>query len=263
MTDVQNPAMNTEITALIIFGCVVGAVFIGRALSRPLPEEHLSADTKETVKLAMGLLATMSALLLGLLVASAKGSYDNARSQVIQMAAKAVFLDRVLTGYGPETAETRTRLRDAVEEVAHRSMQPPKANTRISLAPDTEAGNAIYLAIQQLTPSDEMQRNLKTQATTLALELGQLRTLLVTESISSISKPPLIVVVSWLVVIFLSFSVIAPRNATATTALMISALAAAAAIFLILELDRPFSGVLRISNEPMLNVLRQLAKLTQ
>jgi len=105
-----------------------------------------------------------------------------------------------------------------------------------------------------------MQRNLKAQATTLAVELGQLRTLLVAESISSISKPLLIVVVCWLVVIFLSFAVIAPRNAIAATALMISALSAAAAIFLILELDRPFSGVLRISNEPVLNVLSQLAK---
>jgi len=62
--------MDTEITSLLIFGCVVGAVLMGRALSRRLPKDHLTADTKETVKLAMGLLATMSALLLGLLVAS-------------------------------------------------------------------------------------------------------------------------------------------------------------------------------------------------
>ena len=121
--------MNTEVISLIIFGCVVGAVLIGRTLARFLPSEHLSADTKETVKLAMGLLATMSALLLGLLVASAKGSYDNARNDVIQMAAKVVFLDRVLAGYGPETAETRALLREAVEELAHRSMQPPRVNT--------------------------------------------------------------------------------------------------------------------------------------
>ena len=236
---------------------------MGRALSRRLPEDHLSADTKETVKLAMGLLATMSALLLGLLVASAKASYDNARSDVIQMAAKVVFLDRVLTGYGPETAEARARLREAIEQMAHRSMQPPKANTPVNLAPNTQVGNAIYLAIQHLTPNDDMQRSLKAQATTLAVELGQLRTLLVAESISSISKPLLIVVGFWLVVIFLSFSLIAPHNATATFALIISAVSAATAIFLVLELDRPFSGLLRISNEPMLNVLSQLERSTQ
>ena len=121
----------------------------------------------------------------------------------------------------------------------------------------------LYPAIQQLTPHNETQRNLKAQATTLAVELGQLRTLLVAESISSISKPLLIVVSFWLVVIFLTFSLIAPRNGTATFALMISAVSVATAIFLILELDRPFSGLLRISNEPMLNVLSQLEKSIQ
>ena len=254
--------MNTEIISLVIFGCVVGAVLMGRALSRRLPADHLSADTKETVKLAMGLLATMSALLLGLLVASAKGSYDNARNEVIQMAAKVVFLNRVLSGYGPEAEEVRARLHEAVEETANR-MQPVRANTSVNLAPNTQAGNVLYLAIQQLTPHDEMQRSLKAEATTLALELGQLRTLLVAESISSIAKPLLIVVSFWLVIIFLSFSLIAPHNATATFALIVSAVSVATAIFLILELDRPFSGLLRIPNEPMRNVLSQLEKSTQ
>jgi hypothetical protein len=252
--------MNTEVISLIIFGCVAGAVLIGRTLARLVPEDNLSVDTKEAVKLAMGLLATMSALLLGLLVASAKGSYDKARSDVIQMAAKVVFLDRVLAGYGPDTAETRAKLRDAVEELAHRSTQLPQAHRRFILAPNTQSGNAIYLAIQHLSPHDEMQRNLKAQATTLALELAQLRTLLIAESIPSVSKPLVIVLVCWLVVIFASFSLLAPRNAIATTALMISALSTAAAIFLILELDRPFGGVLGISKEPLLNVLSQLTQ---
>jgi hypothetical protein len=178
------------------------------------------------------------------------------------MAAKVVFLDRVLTGYGPETAKARARLHEAVEETARR-MRPIRTNTPVNLAPNAQTGNATYLAIQQLTPHDEMQRSLKAEATTLALDLGQIRTLLVAESISSISKPLLIVVSFWLVVIFLSFSLIAPHNTTATFALIVSAVAAATAIFLVLELDRPFSGLLRISNEPMLNVLSQLEKSTQ
>lgn len=252
--------MNTEIISLGILGCVVGAVLIGSVLRRILPEDHFSTDTKETVKLAMGLLATMAALLLGLLVASAKSSHDNARSEVIQMAAKVVFLDRVLTGYGPESAEVRALLRNAIEQLAHHSTQLPNVNTHVNLAPDRQAGNAIYLAIQQLTPRDEMQRNLKAQATTLAVELGQHRTLLMAQSIPSISMPLLVVVVCWLVVIFAGFSVIAPRNVISTTALMVSALSAAAAIFLILELDRPFSGLLRISNQPVMNVLEHLGK---
>jgi len=179
------------------------------------------------------------------------------------MAAKVVFLNRVLTGYGPETSEARAVLRNAIEQLAHRAMEPPRANTRANPGLNTQAGNALYPAIQQLTPYNETQRNLKAQATTLAVELGQLRTLLVAESISSISKPLLIVVSFWLVIIFLSFSLIAPHNGTATFALVVSAVAAATAIFLVLELDRPFSGLLRIPNEPVLNVLSQLEKSTQ
>jgi hypothetical protein len=178
------------------------------------------------------------------------------------MAAKIVFLNRVLTGYGPEAEDVRARLHEAVEDTANR-MRPIRTNAPVNLAPNTQAGNAFYIAIQQLTPHDEMQRSLKAQATTLAVELGQIRTLLVAESISSISKPLLIVVSFWLVVIFLTFSLIAPHNGTATFALMISAVSAATAIFLILELDRPFSGLLRISNEPMLNLLSQLEKSTE
>ncbi len=252
--------MSTEIISLIILGCVAGAVLVGSTVRRILPEDHLSADTKETVKLAMGLLATMAALLLGLLVASAKSSHDNARSEVIQMAAKVVFLDRVLRGYGPETAEARAMLRSAVEQLAHHSTQVPNATGPANLAPDPQTGNALYLAIQRLTPRDDMQGNLKSQAATLALELGEHRTLLMAQSIPSISMPLLVVVVCWLVVIFMGFSVIAPRNSTATAALMVSALSAAAAIFLILELDRPFSGLLRLSNEPVTNVLNRLEK---
>lgn len=94
--------MNTTLTALIVFGCLIGAVLLGRTLRRLLPEGHLAADSRDAIKLAMGLVATMSALVLGLLVSSAKGSYDTERSEVIQMAAKVAFLDRVLAIYGPE-----------------------------------------------------------------------------------------------------------------------------------------------------------------
>src|SRR5262249_30256233 len=104
------------------------------------------------------------------------------------------------------------------------------------------------------------QRSLKTQAVNLAMDLAQVRTLLVVQSISSISKPMLVVVVAWLIVIFVSFSLLAPSNATANLALAVAALAVAGAIFLILELDRPFGGLIRISNEPLLTALNHPTK---
>ena len=251
--------MNTTVTALIVFGCLVGAVLLGRSLRRLLPEDHLTADSRDTIKLAMGLVATMTALVLGLLVSSAKGAYDTKRSEVIEMAAKVAFFDRVLTNYGPEAAGARSGFHEVVKD-AVRQMWPGEAGAPAHLAPDMRAGNAVYSAIEGLSPHDDTQRKLKEEAITLATDFAQLRSLLVAQSVASISMPMLIILVSWLVVIFLGFSVLAPPNATVMFALMVSALAVSGAIFLILELDQPFAGLIRISSEPMLNALSQLAK---
>jgi Protein of unknown function (DUF4239) len=251
--------MNTILTAGIVFGCLIGAVVLGRILRRLLPEDHLTADSRDTIKLAMGLVATMSALVLGLLVSSAKGSYDTERSEVIQMAAKVAFLDRLLSVYGLEAVEARARFHEAVK-VAIGQMWPEQAGRPGKLGPDTQAGNSVYAAVQDLSPHDDTQRKLKDQATTVATDLGQLRSLLLAQAVASISKPMLIILVTWLVVIFLGFSVLAPPNPTVLFALMVSALAVSGAIFLILELDQPFAGVIRISSEPMVNALHQSEK---
>jgi hypothetical protein len=255
----DNTPMNTTLSAVIVFGCLIGAVLVGRILRRVLPENHLSADSRDVVKLAMGLVATMSALVLGLLVSSAKGSYDTERSEVIQMASKVAFLDRLLALYGPEAANARAQLRDAVAEAVQR-IWPGDARLPARLAPNTQAGNVLYVTIQSLSPHDDMQRSLKAQAATVGTDVGQVRSLLAAQTVPSISKPMLIILVSWLVVIFLGFSVLAPPNATTILALMFSALAVSGAIFLILELDQPFAGLIRISSEPMLNALHQLTK---
>ena len=251
--------MNATLTAAIVLACLLAAVWIGMQLRRFLPGVHLSPDSKDTVKLAMGLVATMSALLLGLLVSSAKTSYDSTRSQVMQRAAKFALLGRVLAIYGPPAAGARGELHALIEE-ATRRMWPDEPAIRASAKPGPEVGNAFYLSLLRLEPRDDVERTLKAQAMSLTAELGQLQSLMQAESTTAISKPMLIMVVLWLVMIFLSFSLIASPNATATFALIASAFCVAGAIFLILELDRPFGGLIRISSEPMLNVLNQLGK---
>ena len=251
--------MKITLTTAILFACLVGAALLGRRTRRYLPQDHLSADSKDAVKLAMGLVATMTALVLGLLVSSAKGAYDTDRSEVIQMAANVAFLDRVLALYGAEAAEARGEFRDAVADAVRR-IWPQGSSMPAELAPNKQAGNAFYVAVQRLSPSDETQRTLKAQALTVMMDLAKLRSLLVAQSIPSISNPMLIILISWLVVIFFGFSLVAPPNATTALALFASAFAAACAIFLILELDHPFGGLIRIPSEPMLNALNTIAK---
>ena len=201
----------------------------------------------------------MSALVLGLLVSSAKGSYDSERSEVIQMAAKVAFLDRILAVYGPEAAEARARFHNAVKG-AVQQMWPEETRQPAQLAPNAQAGNVVYGILQALSPQDDAQRKLKEQAISVGLDIGQLRSLLAAQSVPSISTPMLIILVLWLAIIFLGFSTLAPPNVTAIFALTVSAVAVSGAIFLILELDQPFGGIIRISSEPMVNALNQLAK---
>jgi hypothetical protein len=251
--------MNIILIAAILFACLVGAALLGRRVRRYLPEDHLSADSRDSVKLAMGLLATMTALVLGLLVSSAKDGYDTKRSVVIQMAAKVAFLDRVLALYGPETTEARRDLRAAVAD-AVRHIWPTDKSQPAKLTPNQQAGDELYIGIQRLSPRDDTQRALKAQVATLMVDLGQLRSLLIAQSIPSISTPMLIILVSWLVVIFFGFSLIAPPNATTMLALVASAFSVACAVFLILELDHPFGGLIHIPSEPLINVLTHLPK---
>src|SRR5947207_6845812 len=251
--------MYTSLTAAILFMGLVCVVLLGRRVRRYLPEDHLSADSKDAVKLAMGLVATMTALLLGLLVSSAKGTYDAVRSEVMQMTAKVAFLDRVLALYGPEAATARDECRDAVADAVRR-MWPGGRGGPAQLAPNEQLGDAFYVSIHRLSPSDDTQRALKTQALTIMVDLGQLRSLLQAQAIPSISRPLLIALVSWLVGIFLWFRLDAPPNATTTLALVASAFSVACAVFLILELDHPLGGLIRVPGEPMINVLSHLAK---
>ncbi len=248
--------MNTLLVTTIIALTLLGAVLLGMWLRSLIPQEHLSAESKDAVKVSMGMVATMTALLLGLLVSSAKESYDTTRSEIVQMAAKVAFLDRILTMYGPEAAETRGKIRAGVGEAI--AAMWPDEGVPVRLAPDERTGNAIYIAIHNLAPHDDVQRDLKAHAETLATDLGELRTLLLAQSMPSLSMPMLVTVDLWLIVIFTSFSLVAPRNATTTGALIVAALSVVGAMFLVLELDTPLSGMIRISSAPMQKVLGDL-----
>ena len=250
----------SALTSIIITGCLLAAILLGSQLRRRLSPQHLTADTKEILKLTTGLVATMTALVLGLLVSSAKDSYDANRTQVIQMAAKITLLDRLLGIYGPESAEARGMMRAAVED-SMAKIWPADGQQEAQLAANVQAGNSAYAAVLRLDPHDDAIRvTLKAQASTLVQELGAMRTLLEAQSVTSISTPLLAVVVCWLSLIFLSFTLLAPANATANAALIVSVFSCAAALLLILELDRPFTGLIKISSDPLQHACSQLAK---
>jgi len=245
--------MSSTLTVVFISACLCGAVLLGMQVRRRVKHD-LDAETSDTVKVAAGLIATMSMLLLGMLVNSAKNSYEIVRSEVVQMAAKVTFLDRVLGVYGPDAAPVRAQLKMVTKGVI-REMSP---GDNTAPAYTAYGGDAMYDAIQSLTPGDERQRALRDQAEDLTVELARLAALLRAQSLASIPGPLLIVMVLWLGIILFSFSLCAPSNATATLALIVSAFSLAGAIFLILEMDQPFTGLIRISSKPLVNALDEI-----
>lgn len=253
--------MNSLAVFGIVFACVIAGTLTGLFLRSRLPAEHLGSDSKDTVKLAMGVVATMTALVLGLLVASAKSSFDAQRSGVNQLAANVIVLDRTLALYGPTANNARVALREAVADVIRRTWPEEPRGSPSGALPGAEVRyENVYESILTLEPKTDAQRNLQAQALKVAGDLGQTRWLLVAERGSSVPTVFLTVLVLWLALLFASFGLFTPPNPTTLTSLVVCALVVSSAIFLILELDRPFHGIIQVSGEPLRNALAQLGQ---
>jgi Protein of unknown function (DUF4239) len=253
--------MSPMLLSVVAFACVFGGTFLGMFLRRRLPGHHLTGDTKDVVRLGTGLIGTMAALVLGLLIASANGTYETQSGQVKQLTANIVLLDRTLAQYGPETDSLRNLLRHAVAALANRIWSENGSNSRKAEA--FEAGAAalsFYDEVQKLSPRNEAQRSLQNRAIDTGNDLAKTRLLLFATAGGSIPMPFLVILISWLTIIFGSFSLFADSNATTIAALGLFALSASASIFLILELSEPFTGLMMISSEPLRNALAPLGQ---
>ena len=243
----------------IVFACVFGGALIGMYLRHFLPEHHLIAESKDIVNLGMGLVATMAALVLALLIGSAQGSFGTKQSEITQVSSTIILLDRVLALYGPETKDVRDLLRGAVVRTLNQ-ISPEKSSHPAQLDPLATRGHFLFEKIVVLKPQNDDQRSIKAQALSLALDLGQTRWLMFEQMGSSISMPFLILLVFWITIIFFSFGLFAPPNATVIATLFVCALSVAAAIYMILELDQPFKGLVQISSAPLRDALTYLGQ---
>jgi len=245
----------------IVFACVFGGALLGIFLRSVVPEHHLNADSKDVVKLGMGLIATMSALVLALLIASAKNSHDTQSGEVIQMSADFIQLDRVLARYGPETRDARILLRALIARGIGTTTAQGNYPANLGSTAVNAGADSFYEKMQQLTPRTDFQRALHAQAMQIGADLAHSRSLLLEQTGGSIPMPFMIVLVFWFTMIFITFGLFAPTNLTVIAVLLVCALSVAGAIFLILELDRPFSGLIQISDAPLRDAFGRLGQL--
>src|SRR5262245_49672335 len=249
--------MNSLTIGLISAGSIFGGSLLGMGLRRLLPGHHLSKETQDVVKLSAGTIATLTALVLGLLVSSAKSSFDAMNTGVVQGSAKIIFLDRTLARYGPETKPVREQLKRSI--AAGIEAVWPAEKTGVSALTAFERVNGMELVqdkLSEISPRSDAQRQILGEGQQIVGDLSQSRWLLLEEAQTELPRSLLLVLVFWLTLLFISFGLFAPPNATALTVLGVGACAVSAAIFLVLELNRPLDGMIRISSAPLLNALK-------
>jgi hypothetical protein len=228
-----------------------------------LPERHLGEESRKIVtSVGIGLVGAMAGLVLALLITGAQNSFNNKRSELINTSAKIVYLDEILADYGPETKEARALLRRSVISIID-EYWPGDVSQHVGLEPDMTNTKVLFNKIRSLDPRSDDQRSLRDKALTTSLELAQMRNLLIVEqgkSIPGAFQIVLVLLVFWLASIFFSLGIYAPPNSTVVAILVLFALLVAIAFFLIIDLNLPFEGVLRIPSTPLTEALNHIGK---
>lgn len=246
--------------SLLSFALMLGGAATGSLLRRALPDHHLDEHAKDIVRLGAGLVATISALVLGLLISSASSSFEAQRNEVRQMAANLILLDELLERYGPEARPIRQTLRAAIEPLVLQLWGELGARGPQVMATEP-SGNAsrAYMALHELTPQTDAQHSIKSLALQTATDIQRSRLMLFERSHAGIPAPFLAILIFWLTMIFVSFCLFSPLNPTSIVALVFIALSASGAIFLILEMGQPFDGLMQISSRALRTALAPLA----
>jgi hypothetical protein len=253
--------MNALDISAIVFACCFAGGLIGLFLHRVVPDQHLDSDSKDTVKLVMGLIATMAALVLSLLIASAKSSFDAQQTGVEQLVTDVIELDHQLDAYGPETKDIRQGLRTAMVSLHDRiwSVAGASAETLDPRAMERQYDSLVD-AVRMLTANTDMQRSDQKAALDLAGTIAHTRLMMFVETTTHVSTPLLVILILWVSTLFLGFGLFARPNPTVAVAFCVGSLCVAAAIFLILELNTPFSGLMRMSDAPIRYALSRVAQ---
>jgi hypothetical protein len=229
---------------ILTFGCGV----CGLLLQRLLPEQHMSGGSRDMISAVIGLLTLLLALVLGTLVGSAYGFYATQKSEVESLSAREIQLDLALAQYGPQAQAIREGMREGMKRAYTTFWGSERADPKqLAVAAYLPGLRAMDAAIVSLDPQTPLQKQLIPTIGFNASFIEQTRLLMSLQLASPISWPLLIIVVSWALLLFCGFGVLSRLNPTTVAALGFGAFAVASAMFLILELNAPFTGLFRLS----------------
>ncbi len=252
--------MSLNVGLITVLSLCAGGL-LGSLLRHRIPDHHIRDDSKDVVKTTSGMIATLVALVIGLLVSSAKSSFDQANDAITQAGAKMILLDRTLSRYGPETRAIRTRMKETIEAtVKHLWPSERRDSEGIAVVEKGRGIDEVQDMIEQLDTSGELHREMRSSALQTCNDLMHSRWLTIERAQDGLPMPLLVMLIFWLTVLFISLGLLAPRNATAVICLVVCAVSMAGAIALLVELDDPFSGLLRASPAPLLKAVSVIAR---
>ncbi|HEX4773064.1 MAG TPA: hypothetical protein VH351_19680 [Bryobacteraceae bacterium] len=245
-------------TSGIVLASTFAAAVCGVLLRTVLPPNHFNDEAKDAIKLATGLVGSMVALILGLLVWSSKSFFDTQSAEMTKISAQAVMLDGVLSHYGPEANGARDRLRAALRGLLDQTWSHNGESS--SRDPTLTGQDDLYEAVERLSSQNESQRSLRASGISMLYELGQTRWLIYEQNAAGLPRPLLFVLVCWLALLFLSFGLFAPTNGTVAASLFLSALAVSGAVLMALEMYSPYHGLIQVSSQPLRVAIAHLGK---
>lgn len=253
--------MSSITIACLTFACIFGGVLAGLLLRRLLPNHHVEGDSRDIIKLGAGFVATMAALVLGLLVSSAKNSFDSLNEGFKQASVKLLLLDRTLKQFGPETKPLRDLLHRQATHAFH-LIWPAQGSAldNANAIENNQELEKLQVLIRLLPATTDTQRALQAQALSISTDMLQSRWLMIEQTQNSLPPVFFIVVVFWLTMLHISFGLMAPKNPTVLVVLFISSFSIASALFLINEMNNPLDGVIRLTPAPMQKALEHLGK---
>jgi hypothetical protein len=247
--------------AIVACACTFSASLVAIYIRSRLPQHHVEGDSRELIKLVMGLIATITALVLGLQISSSHSAYEAQETELEQLGVHLYQVDRILEHFGPDAVETRELLRQIVAADIERTWSGNGVGaSRFALLSIQTESERLFDAIANLAPKSDLQRFGQSRALQLLGNIGETRRLMVEQAQNAVSMPFLIVLVSWLTILFFSFGLFARFNATVVSALFVGAASVAGAVFLILAMSQPYGGWMRISDAPLRDALTQISR---
>lgn len=241
----------------IAFALFFGGGLLGMRLRAKLPQEHFADDSRHLLDTGLGIIGTIGGLVLGLLVASAFGTYNAQRNSLVQLSANIIVFDRALAHYGPEAKPVRAMLRGAVARTLD---QIWGSGSRSAVDPSSTRNEALYDAILDLKPTNDKQSTIKGQAIGMAAGLAQTRWLMYSQQTAGVSLPLLAMMIFWFAVTFVGLGIFTRANSTVIVALFLAAVAVSGALLLLQEMYSPFQGPMQISSAPLRAALNHLGQ---